>query len=149
MDSGSNDLLHQIFNGDSIIVIMMGAFLLVITIVIIMALKIKKENEEAAGIKSDKKRILKGIATFMPLGFAISLPIGIALKQIVVGIALGPAFGLALGVVIGSMKEKKLGKKKHPLTASEIKFKSVSQLMLTALIALGSVLYWIAYFVLR
>lgn len=149
MGSGSNDLLRQIFNGDSIIIIMMAAFLLVITIVIIMALKIKKENEEAEGIQSEKNRIGRGIATFMPLGFAISLPIGIALKQIIVGIVLGPAFGLALGVVIGSMKEKKLRKEKRPLTPREIKFKVVSQLMLTGLIAFGAVLYWVTYFVLR
>lgn len=149
MGSGSKELLRQIFNGDSIIIIMMAAFLLIITIVIIMALRIKKENEEAAGTHSEKNHIGRGIATFMPLGFAISLPIGIALKQITMGIVLGPAFGLALGVIIGSMKEKKRRKEKRPLTAREIKLKSVSQLMLTALIALGAVLYWITYFVLR
>ena len=149
MGSGSKDLLRQFFNGDSIIIIMMAAFLLVITIVILLGLKIKKENEEAEGIQSEKNRIGRRIATFIPLGFAISLPIGIALKQIIVGIALGPAFGLALGVVIGSMKEKKLGKGKRPLTPREIEFKGVSQLILTGLIALGAVLYWVTYFVLK
>jgi len=47
------------------------------------------------------------------------------------------------------MKEKKLRKEKRPLTPREIKFKVVSQLMLTGLIAFGAVLYWVTYFVLR
>jgi len=126
---------------------MMVAFLIVIGIVMVMAAKIKRENE--AELDEEGVVTRKSIASFLPLGFAISLPLGIALKNTVVAVALGPAFGLALGVIIGSSKEKKRVKVKRPLTAKELKFKKTSQLLLTGLIALGSILYYVTYFVVK
>jgi hypothetical protein len=149
MNSGTEQLLRQLFNGSTIITIMMVAFLLVIGIVMIMAAKIKRENDAALDKEEEGVVTRKSIASFLPLGYAISIPLGIALKNIVVAVALGPAFGLALGVIIGSSREKKRGKGKRPLTAREIQFKKTSQLMLTALIALGAILYYVTYFVLK
>jgi len=90
----------------------------------------------------------KSISPFIPLGYAISIPLGIALKNTEVAVVL-PAFGLALGVIIGSSKEKKRVKVKRPLTAKELNFKKTSQLLLTGLIALGSILYYVTYFVVK
>ncbi|MCF7911184.1 MAG: hypothetical protein K9M99_01545 [Candidatus Cloacimonetes bacterium] len=149
MNSGSRDILHLLFSSSSIITIMMVAFLLVIGIVILMAAKIKKENEKLLEGEVEGQVTHKHIAAFLPLGYAISIPLGIALKNTVIAIALGPAFGLALGVMIGSSKEKKLRGEKRPLTPNEIQFKKTSQLLLTALLALGAILYYISYFVLR
>ena len=112
-----------------------------------MAAKIKRKNE--AALDEEWVATRKSISPFIPLGYAISIPLGIALKNMVVAVALGPVFGLALGVIIGSSKEKKRVKVKRPLTAKEVNFKKTSQLLLTGLIALGSILYYVTYFVVK
>jgi len=149
MNSGTEEILRQLFNSSSIITIMMIAFLIVIGIVMVMAAKIKRENEAELDEEGEGVVTRKSIAPFIPLGYAISIPLGIALKNTVVAVVLGPAFGLALGVIIGSSKEKKRGKVKRPLTAKELKFKKTSQLLLTGLIALGAILYYVTYFVVK
>jgi hypothetical protein len=148
MNNGSKEFLSQIFNGTAIITIMIIAFLIMVGILIIMAHRIKKKNQSDTDSHSKGHFISKGIATFMPLGFAVSIPIGIATKNIFAAVALGPVLGLILGMLIGTSKEKKHEKSLRPLNPDEIKLKKTAQLMLTFLIALGFVLYYITYFIL-
>ncbi len=149
MNAEIRNLLRPVFNGTSIITIMIIAFLIIIIVLVIMALKIKKQTQGNSVSLSKGHYINKGIATFMPLGYAISIPIGIAAKNVIVAVALGPALGLAIGVIIGSSNEKKHENDLRSLTNSELNLKKVSQLMLTGLIILGAVLYLVTYYVVK
>ena len=149
MNAETRNLLRPVFNGTSIITIMIFAFLIIVIVLVIMALKIKKQSQDSSVTHSRGHYINKGIATFMPLGYAISIPIGIAVRNVIVAVALGPAIGLVIGVIIGTSNEKRHKNDLRPLTDSELKLKKVSQCMLTGLIILGAILYIITYYVVK
>ena len=149
MQNSSPDLLHQIFNGPMIISIMIVAFLLIVIFLVIKALRIKNGNKDASYHPPKGHYLNKGIATWMPLGYAISIPIGILTRNIPVAVILGPLLGMALGAFLGSKHEKVHQQDMRTLSAEEFKLKKLSQILLTGLIILGLILYLITYVILK
>ncbi|MCF7918715.1 MAG: hypothetical protein K9N06_02245 [Candidatus Cloacimonetes bacterium] len=149
MVKSSPDLLHSIFNGHMIVAIMIAAFLLIVIFLVIMALKIQNEERQKDAKPSKGHYFNKGIATYMPLGFAISIPVGMVLKNIAIAVALGPLLGLLLGAFIGTKRERQHKSELRELSPAELKLKKLSQRLLTALIMLGFVLYIITYIILK
>lgn len=146
MDS---EFLRNIFNTDSIVGIMAGAFILFILILLVLALRLKRSAKEAGEKPVKGTFINRNIATYMPLGLAVSLPLGIAFNNIPLAVAVGPAFGLVLGLILGKKKEDRQKSETRELTAAEKKFQKTARIMLTGLFALGAFLFLMTFFVLQ
>lgn len=83
----------------------------------------------------------KGISIGMPFGFLFTIPYGIIMDNMSIGIALGPSIGVAIGVGIGAYLENKNKDHIRKMTPEEklnkIKFKTVIFGILTFFLVLG------------
>jgi len=75
-----------------------------------------------------------GIASGMPFGYAISLPIGIMMENLALGVSLGPAFGAGLGVFVGYYLERKYQGSLRKLTDEETKLRAFMEYVVLAII---------------
>jgi len=149
MDPSIREIFSQIFTSHNVIYIMLVTFLLFIILLVFLALKTKKKMQENGEVPARGHYVNRGMTTYMPLGFVISIPIGIMTDNLPIAIALGPAFGFALGIIIGSSKEKKHKQEMRELTESEKKLKKTAQFMLFALFLLGVILFIITFYLVR
>lgn len=138
-------ILNNLSNGEIMILIMLVVFLLLMLVLITLALKLKRQKQEEGTVKKGSY-INRGMITFMPLGFAISIPIGIATGKLPFAIAFGPAIGLFLGALFGAKWEKKHEDELAPLNENEIKFKKIAQSFLLGLFVLGVILFLLFYY---
>ncbi len=87
-----------------------------------------------------------GIATGMPFGYAVSLPMGIGMENLAMGVSLGPAFGAGIGVVIGYFLELKYKDELRKLTPEEITArKKIMVLVVGIILACVAGLVYIIY----
>jgi hypothetical protein len=84
-----------------------------------------------------------GIATGMPFGYAVSLPIGIGMENLAMGVSLGPAFGAGIGVFIGYFLEMRYKDELRDLLFEEIKTRNRIMVLVIAIIlaCVGGLIY--------
>jgi len=148
MVNGSTDLMHRIFNGPTIIAIMVIAFLMLVVFLVIKALALQRKSQQKEGAPPKGHYFNKGITTYMPLGFLVSIPIGLISHNLIIAVLLGPVAGLLIGILVGKKSESKHKKELRTLTFEEQKLKTLAQRLLSVLILLSIVLYTITYIVL-
>ena len=148
MVNGSTDLMHKIFNGQTIITIMVVAFLMLVVFLVIKALAIQRKIQQKDGAPPKGHYFNKSLTTYMPLGFVISIPIGMISHNLIIAVLLGPVAGLLIGMVVGNRSESKHKKELRTLTPEEQKLKVLAQRLLSILILFSIALYTITYVVL-
>lgn len=126
--------------------VLVAVFVLIIIYLIITAIKIRKEIPPEILQEREENTSAKRV-TFIPLGFIITVPLGIALGNIPLGIALGPAFGLLIGIFFTGKKKKTVNTR--DLTPEELAFKKTAQTLIFQLLLLGILLYFITYVLVR
>lgn len=143
----NNNVFQQIFKGEIILAAMILVFLIFIAILLYKVAKLNKQNKQNSDSPSQGQYLNRSIAAYMPLGLIISIPIGIAIKNIAFAVAIGAVLGMAFGFFLGSKKEKKYKSDLRELSPEEISIKKLAQNLLTALCLLGIVLFVITYYI--
>lgn len=140
----SKEMISSFLTGQNIIMILIFAFLLIVLIQLSMAVKLRRKHIKE-GIIQEKSSSKKSFAAFMPLGFIFTVPFGIMIDNITLGIALGPALGILIGVIITSLNKKNAHFEKRELNSEELKLKKLGQVMLFLLAILGIALFLLNY----
>lgn len=87
-----------------------------------------------------------GMVLGVPIGFGISLPFGVAMDNIALGISIGPAIGAAFGIAFGLYMEKKNADKLRSLTPGEELAKGKALKITAAILGIGIMVLSVVFF---
>jgi hypothetical protein len=120
-----------------------------VVFLVIKAIALQRKSQQKDGASPKGHYLNKKIAIYMPLGFVVSIPIGMVSHDIMLAVILGPFAGLLIGIILGRKSESKHNKELRKLTPEEQKLKVLAQRLLSVLILLSLALYVITYIILK